>query len=366
MKGHIEKRENGNFRAKVYVSSTGKYISKTFKTKREAQAWCNETLTDMQKGRFAATTSLSLSAWAKEWLDYHVALRVRPRTLEQYSQAVNDFTEFVGPNSLLRDVTSRHVVAWINYLSSKMKGKTVNLRATIIGSMFNDADSMELINRNPFKGVRKPSPKSDVGTYWSLEELQEFLRAAETHRMYPLFATALYTGMRWGELAGLMWEDVDLKKATITVRRTWARGVYGPTKTDSSVRVISLPSALCQILQQHRRNQIAFIASSVVFAGHSGKPWPQGTVRIAMDQITQAAGVRRIRFHDLRHTHASLLFEQDVPAKVIQERLGHASLGTTMDTYTHITRNKHDSVALKLDALMAHSQDIPKEQKGDA
>lgn len=180
-------------------------------------------------------------------------------------------------------------------------------------------------------------------------EARTLLTTTQGHRLHALFDLALRTGLRKGELLGLRWDDVDLDGGTAVIRRTMQRTKTGglitlPTKTRASERRIALPAECLRTLEQHRRQQRheceatagKWTETGYVFTTPRGTPLEPSNLTRAFNTLLDKAGLRRIRFHDIRHTTATLLLEQGVELVVIKELLGHAHIGVTATVYAHV------------------------------
>ena len=195
--------------------------------------------------------------------------------------------------------------------------------------------------------VRLSAPRARFEPF-TAAEARKYLRVAKTHRHGPLFELALRTGLRQGELLGLKWDDLDLDAGHLTVRRTLARTPGGATftdvKTHRSARRISIPAECVTSLRwYHRRQQQdrrdagpAWRDLRLVFARSTGGPLDAAYVHRNHQILCEVAGVRKIRFHDLRHSAASLLLERGIELIVVKDLLGHAQINTTVDIYAHV------------------------------
>ncbi len=216
--------------------------------------------------------------------------------------------------------------------------------------MLSEAIREELVERNVAAVVRPPSVERAEVRPWSTEEASRFLTVSGDHRLHTLFAVGVALGLRKGELLALRWEDVDLDGGVLHVRQNVQRLpevglVFGPPKSDKSRRIIPLPAVLGEgAPNAPRPNQAAealalgpaWVDSGLVFTSTVGTVIEPRNLNRLFDQLITKAGVRRIRFHDLRHTCASLLLAQNVPARVVMEILGHSQLAMTTDLYSHV------------------------------
>ena len=223
----------------------------------------------------------------------------------------------------------------------------------------------KLVTVSPGRGVRfEPL---------TLEEARALMTAARQHRVHALFELALRTGLRRGELLELKWSDIDLNIATLDVRRTLQRApetglTLLPPKTKTSERRIALPDECVQALKAHRERQAvdrrtagaSWREQGLVFPSSVGTPIDPVKLRRHLGTLCDSIGARRIRFHDLRHSCATLLLEQGVELVTIKELLGHAHIGVTADIYAHVRlRLQHDAVNRLSDALRPDDEDRP-------
>ncbi len=223
-----------------------------------------------------------------------------------------------------------------------------------------------LIARNPTEAVDAPCPRLKEISVFTVEEAQRFLEAAKGDRLHALYVLALMTGMRQGELLGLRWQDIDLSAGSLSVRRTLVRTSQGwswaDPKTAKGRRTIALPDLAVEALRQHRVRQLEerlragalWADIDLVFPNQTGKPLErQNVVKRSFRPLLIRAGMPSSRFHDLRHSAATLLLSLGEHPKVVQERLGHSTIGVTMDTYSHVLPDMQRKAAAKLDALFS-------------
>ncbi|GAA3246813.1 hypothetical protein GCM10020256_74680 [Streptomyces thermocoprophilus] len=207
----------------------------------------------------------------------------------------------------------------------------------------------EEIPRNVARNVRTGTPRPRRFEPLTTDEARRFLTTAQDHRLHALFELALHTGLRKGELLGLRWEDLDLGSSTAAIRRTLQRTSAGglttlPTKTRASERRIALPARCIQSLKRHHEQQqreheaadTAWQPNGHIFTTTQGRPIDPTNLTRTFNTLLRTACLHRIRFHDLRHSTATLLLEQGVELVVIKELLGHAHIGVTATVYAHV------------------------------
>jgi integrase len=195
---------------------------------------------------------------------------------------------------------------------------------------------------------------------WTGDEVKRFLDHTSTDRLHPVILLAVTTGMRRGEILGLRWQDTDLDRATVAVRQTLVSVGYttyfAPPKTARSRRLIHLDPVTVECLRavraQQSRERLAFgpdyDGSGLVFSREDGTPHHPDRVSKVFEHLVVSSGLPRIRFHDLRHTHATLGLAAGVHPKIMSERLGHASIAFTLEVYSHAVPGLQEEAALRV------------------
>lgn len=227
--------------------------------------------------------------------------------------------------------------------------------------MLRQAVKWQIVQRNVAEIVDPPRGRPKEIPFWNEAEIQTFLAAAQGHRLYALFALALSTGMRQGELIGLLRADVDWRSETLRVRRALVplrgRMVETTPKTRRGNRVIALGPATMELLAAHQQRMTSEAAAAgsawrdegLMFPSEVGTPLGARNVQRTFDIIQKRAGVRRIPFHGMRHTHATQLLAAGVPPHVVSERLGHASVSFTLSVYAHVLPHQQREAARIMD-----------------
>lgn len=225
------------------------------------------------------------------------------------------------------------------------------------------AAKWRILSVNPADAVEAPKPTKKKVRPLDETETVRLLAAAKGTAWHLPLLLAVATGMRRGEIFGLRWADVNLDAGTVAVRQTLVQTraglAFAPTKTDRP-RVVTLPALAVEALRRHRRDQAAarlaagpaYRDHGLVLAAPEGVPWPPENFTTGFRKWAHRAGFTGLRFHDLRHGHASHLLRQKIPLKVVSERLGHSSIGITADLYTHVLDGMDAEAAAKLDAAL--------------
>jgi integrase len=253
--------------------------------------------------------------------------------------------------------------------------RTVRYGHTIVRKALADAVKKRILTHNvadaadpPSTGATERISRRKQRT-WKASQVRVFLAATTEHRLAAAFRLALSTGMRRGEICGLRWQDIDLDGGWLRVEQSLIAPMYvmeiSEPKTEQSRRKISLDSQTVQALRTVRvrqvRERLRFgdgwgadpLAADLVFTDEAGCPVKPALFSLAFKQAVKRAGLPQIRLHDARHTHASLLGAAGVPAKVVQERLGHHSASFTLDVYGHTFPSQDDAAAATWAALVA-------------
>jgi integrase len=236
----------------------------------------------------------------------------------------------------------------------------------VLHGAFAQAVRWHLIPRNPCDGAQKPRVARVEMNVWTPVEADAFLLATREHRMHALYVLALTTGMRQGELLGLNWAAIDLNTGTLAVRRAlqWQRGnglVFTEPKTARSRRKIHLSQTALAALRAHKDRQkferhaadLAWTTHDLVVCDAVGEPLSPTNETKRFQRAVAAAGLPAIRFHDLRHTAATILLAKGVHVKLVSEMLGHSTITLTLDTYSHVIPAMHGDAAAAMDAVFS-------------
>ncbi len=314
--------------------------------------------------------------YADDWLRRQRARGLRPKTIESYESTVNVHLRPAFGGMRLGAIGRGEVENFVTTLretgTRRGKGKqraplsvtTVNYALSLLKFILTDAVEQEILRESPaarVKPLRSPDrADGDRLQYLRPDEIERLLDVAE-EPFRGLYRLAIYSGMRRGELLAIRWPEVDLHTGCVYVRRTRGRAkdgdVYrvmeGPVKTRASRRAIDVPRSVLLGLPG------SDVEGDYVFRNRDGGPLDPDNVDRTFTRHLTLAGLPEIRFHDLRHTHATLLIAAGVHPKAIQVRMGHASITTTLNTYGHLMPSAFQGVGERLDALVQGTRKAP-------
>lgn len=302
--------------------------------------------------------SIALTDFLALWLEDVVKPIKRAATYRSYASIVKEHLNKsrLAPIPLreLREVQIQHV------LVAKSKGtiRIQQLCLIVLRRALDQAVQWNLLSTNPATKIKPPSRARRQLHTLSPDEARRFLKAAEKDRLYALYYLAIDTGMRQGELLALHWRDVDLENGVLRVVRTMDNhtGAIGPPKTAASRRAVQFGAGAKRVLVAHRaRQQLEEYSGPLVFPNSIGRPLSPPNVRLRSFLPLQLVAKidPPIRFHDLRHTAATLMLAAGVHPKIVSERLGHATIAITMDTYQHVSPSMQREAADQMDAILS-------------
>ena len=363
-----------DFAARRQEMLPGKYT-----TKKAASKALQDDLRERDRGTWVAPMDLSLGEYLEaRWLPALGAEELAPSTVAAYKLDVTRIVARIGTVPLQK-LTRTDVAVMAARLASDTSKRTGRLlapatrRASLITLQhaLDDAVKAGLLEANPAAGVKRPKVRRPEMHTWTGPELSTFLRATRGGRLGSLWHLLALTGLRRGEALGLKWSDVDFDHGRLALQRQRVmRGsevAERQTKTGKP-RSVSLDTDTTAVLRRQSKQQLddaaewsaAWIGDGHVFARENGEPWNPNRVTKLFDQAVRAVDVPHVRLHDLRHTWATLALRAGVHPKVVQERLGHANISITMDTYSHVLPDMQESAAELVAALVDLSDDDEK------
>lgn len=339
-----------------YTTWTGekkKKLKRGFKKKSEALAWEREFLNKQQ-----ANPDMSFGSLVELYFE-DMENRLRKSTIENKKYIINLKILPYFENMPINQIKATHIRKWQNELMNDESGysetylKSINNQITAI---FNYAVKYYDLKENPcHKAGSMGKKNAEEMLFWTKEEYDKFIDSISDKPQSKIaFETLYWTGMRIGELMALTLQDVDFDNKTITINKSIQRlnkeDIITPPKTPKSNRVITIADFLSDDLKTYTSEMLYELhAKDRIF------PFTKFFLHKEMDRGCKKSGVKRIRLHDLRHSHASLLVEMGFSPLLIAERLGHEKVETTMNTYSHLYPNKQNQIASALQNLVTES-----------
>lgn len=364
--GSITKRPDGRWEARITLDD-GQRKSFYGKTRQEAARKLAAALRDREAGMPIVGERQTVAHYLAQWLE-SARHNIRPRTWTLYEQYVRlHFVPLLGQTALAKLSAQQVQAFYAQKLEEGLSSTTVrHLHATLHRAL-ESAVRLGLVQRNVTDLVDPPRMLRHDMVTLTPEQARALMAAAAGDRFEALYLLALTTGMRQGELFALKWSSVDLERATLQVRGTLQRIdsklVITEPKTPRSRRSVALPTVVVDTLKRHRARQVeerlrlgpAWEDNDLVFPNTIGGPLDAiSFLRREYWPTLRAAGLPRIRFHDLRHTAATLLFRQGIHPKVVAEMLGHSTISVTLDIYSHVLPDMQREATRAMDRLIGN------------
>jgi integrase len=367
--GSVYQRKGGRWVGQylVYLPSGPKYRYIYAKTRKLAADKLTQAMADRNGGIVFDDENLTVSDFLDVWLSDCMKDTIRVSTFERYKGIADLHISPALGRLRLKALTPAHVQGFYRgRLDSGLSPATVQKIHVVLHKALAQAVKWSLVPRNVTEAATAPRPSPKEMRPLATEKVRKLLGAARGDRLEALWVLAVHTGMRQGELLALKWTDVDFGAGKVSVRRTLTResGHYtlGEPKTKRSRRTVKLTGAATEVLKGHLGRQMEdmdrlgdlYRDRGLVFTSDSGAPLNPSNVRNRnLRRLTRKARLPEMRFHDLRHTCATLLLSKNVHPKIVQEMLGHATVAITLDTYSHVLPGMGDQAAAAMeDALL--------------
>lgn len=358
----------------------GKPIRKSFSgyVKKDVVKKMNEYLHKQDIDELPTDEHMTLEKWFFLWLFEFRVNDLKPSSFERYEGIYRNYIKDspIGKMKLV-ELRAPHMQRYYNSLLSD--GISIGVVRTInsfISTSLKEAIRQGYINRNYCQSVKLPRvPKKSqdkIYTVFTKQEQEDFTQNIKGHPLEAAFIIAMATGIRLGELLALRWDDIDLEENTLNINSSIRRVTYiekdgtresktieQSPKTESSIRVIPFPSSINSIIRRHRIAQNEdklklgelYADSGLVFANEVGLPLDTKLIPRNFQSVLKDNNMRVIKFHSLRHTYATRLFESNVPVKTVQMLMGHSNMNTTMNIYTHVMPEEKEEAVEKLNEL---------------
>jgi integrase len=376
MKGHIRQRSPGRWAIVIDCdpAADGKRRQKWTAfacTKRQAQIRCAELIAELQTGGGIDPARVTVAAFLERWLE-HMQGQVSPKTHERY-------TEIAGKN--LAPLLGRLVLAKLQpvhisqaYTKALASGRrdgtgglsprTVTHMHRVLREALQQAVRWQLLARNPADAVKPPKVERKQMSVLDAAATAELLEAARPHPIFIPILLGVLCGMRRGEIVALRWRSVELdlgQLAVVASTEQTAAGCREKETKSGRARAIALPAMVIEELRRHRLEQaqrllqfgIRATTDHHVVTQFDGAPLQPNSLTHAFRDFLEARGLKRIRLHDLRHSHATHMLASGIHPKIASERLGHSKVGITLDLYSHVLPGMQDEAASQVNALIS-------------
>jgi integrase len=367
--GTITRRKDGRWEARYYVQTMNGQKRKVLygKIRAEARDKLTKALSDRIDGIVYDDENMTVGDYLDGWLKGSVYGSIRQSTYDRDTNLASNHIKPILGGLKLKKLNSAHVQSFYrDRLDAGLSASTVHKMHDILRRALAQAVKWHLVSQNVADAVKPPRPAPKEIRALSAEETRRMLETAVEDRLEALYVLAVHTGMRQGELLALRWQDVDMENAVVSVRRSLTRSggkvVFGEPKTKKSRRSIRLTPQAAEALRSHLERQLRdmdilgdrYQDQGLVFTTDTGGPInPSNLRQRSFAPLLQRAGLPHMRFHDLRHTCATLLLSRGVHPKFVQELLGHATIAITLDTYSHVIPSMGDATAKAMEDALA-------------
>jgi integrase len=377
MRGHIRRRSGKSWSIVLDIGrdANGKRRQKWHTvqgSKRDAQRELARLINELETGAYIEPNRLTVTGYLSQWLETYAKLNVSAKTFERYEIIVRKhLIPALGHHALAR-LRPLHIQEYYakDLQSGRRNGKgglsaqTVLHHHRVLREALQQGIRWQLIVRNAADATEPPRPVRQERRTLDADQAAQLIDAVRGKRLFIPVLLAITTGMRRGEILALRWDDLDFSAMSLAVRQsvsqTKAGLLFKQPKTPKGRRVIALPSLAIDALRRHKTEQAqerlllgpAYQEGNLVCANQDGSTWAPDTFTVAFKTFVRSSGLPRVRFHDLRHTHATQLLRQGIHPKVVSERLGHSSVGFTLDVYSHVLPDIQQDAASKLDTVI--------------
>jgi integrase len=378
--GTIVRRADGRWMALVTVGrnpTTGKLqrLALYGKTRQEVADKLNQTLSDRSRGTFVALHKLTVGEWLDTWLREYKKPILRPISYDSYEMFISVHLKPALGHIPLKNLRPDQVQRLYNQKRDDgLSARTIRYMHIVLHGALRQALKNQLVVRNVSEATELPAGKTRMMHPFTLEQVQQFLTVVREDRLFAAFFLELGTGVRRGELLGVCWRDLDLdtgvahiRQELIRVRNHGAKAgdrktrlIFQAPKTEQSRRTIPIPADIVEALKHHKACQAeerlligeAYEDHSLVFCQANGQPIDPRNFTRHFERLLKHAGLPRIRFHDGRHTFATLMLELGEAPKTVQTMLGHTKISTTLDIYSHVSLDLQKKAAARLNVAL--------------
>jgi len=369
MRGSIRQRSKHSWQLQIYTGlgpdgRPRRHFETVRGRKGDAQRCLTELLGSLDKGVFTPPGRLTVADLLNQFLQGYVKTKCSRKTQDGYQMIAERHLIPVLGHTLLKQLTPQAIQTYYGQACEKLSARTVHKHHRLLKQSLKYGVRQGYLGRNPCDLVDPPSWKGKPMRTLTPEESKNLLGVASTSRFYPVIYTAISSGLRQAELLGLRWRDIDLDLQSISVCQVLYkhRGIceFKEPKTSHSKRRVSMTAKLADYLSEYKGERESLSLhlghllkpDDLVFSNTEGDPIDPSVLSHTFAKIVKQTGLKNVRFHDLRHTFASLMLLRGAKPKVISEALGHASVAFTMDTYSHIIEGMQSEAMALLDEVL--------------
>ena len=377
MKGHIRQRSNRSWAVVIDLGrdASGKRHQKWHTihgTKKDAQRELTRLLHQLDTGTYVHPSKMTVAEYLERWLKDYAQPNVAAKTFERYAEiARKHLIPHLGHFSLAK-LHPLHIQEYYSYALEQgrrdnkggLSPQTVLHHHRLLRGALHQAVRWQLVVRNAADAVQPPRPRHKEVRALDDGETAKLLETAKSTRLHMPVLLALTTGLRRGEILALRWADLDLDAGSLAVRRSLQQTAGGLSfkepKSAHSRRVVALPAITIDALKRHRSAQAqeklragaSYTDGDLVYPMEDGRPWQPSSLTHSFVALVRKVGISGFRFHDLRHSHATQLLRQGVHPKIVSERLGHSTVGLTLDVYSHVLPSMQAEAAALMDRAL--------------
>jgi integrase len=341
-------------------------------TKADAQRELTRLLHQLNTGTYVRPTKLTVAEYLELWLKDYAEPNVAAKTLERYAEIIRKHLVPSLGHVVLAKLQPLHIQEYYSHalLCGRRDGRgglaaqTVLHHHRLLREALQQGVKWQLLARNPADAVEPPRPRRKEARALTEPQAAILLESLSGSRLYMPVLLAVTTGLRRGEVLALCWNDIDMETATLVVRRSLEQTAAGVSfkepKTNRGRRSVAMPEMTIGALRRHRSEQArerlaagpAYREHGLVCCMEDGRPWLPSSLTHSFNAHVSTLDLGNVRFHDLRHSHASHLLRQGVHPKVVSERLGHATVGITLDVYSHLMPGMQQDAANRIDEAL--------------
>lgn len=334
-------------------SSTGKRLrdTKTFKTKKEAEAYINQTKSHILNGTYIEPNKMTVSQALDEWLETQVKPTLAPATVKSYQYNIKNHIRPALGNIQLQKLTAMQIQNFLNALDKEknLSHRSMKYICDNLHSCLKYFTFKKMLSTNECDFVKVPKKKQKpISSFYSIDEIKTLMQAVQNDRLRPVVYLGLMS-LRRSEMCALTWSDIDFQNNVISVNKNlvYINGEYiiGDCKTESSKRQIQVPPTIINLLGEYRRYQIKermyckeeYIDRDLIVCKYNGDYLNPATLSAKFSQLLKKHNLRHIRLHDLSHSYCSILLNDlNIPVTIVSKSAGHANTQVTLNTYSHV------------------------------